>query len=240
MGTNINTGLRTGLSLTQSGYLTGRDEIKPYTSTDENIFFRGVAAQFQIKKTGLSLFCSMNRIDATIDTTDDKTDLFIKTFYKSGLHNSLSSAIKKDAVTEYCYGVNLSYDFNNISLGLLWSASRFNLPVERIDQDPENIYDFRGNKNLAASAYYKALLGKMVLYGELSSNLNGRIAFIQGLIFRPADRLAINILYRNYHPGFTGFHGKGTFQQFFRRQCKGDFREFHLRGSQASFYKCGM
>ena len=32
----------------------------------------------------------MNRIDATIDTTDDKTDLFIKTFYKSGLHNSLS------------------------------------------------------------------------------------------------------------------------------------------------------
>ena len=64
----------------------------------------------------------------------------------------------------------------------MWSASRFNLPVERNDQDPENIYDFRGNKNLAASAYYKALLGKMVLYGELSSNMNGRIAFIQGLI----------------------------------------------------------
>ncbi len=56
MGTNINTGLRTGLSLTQSGYLTGRDEIKPYTSTDENIFFRGVAAQFQIKKDRIILF----------------------------------------------------------------------------------------------------------------------------------------------------------------------------------------
>jgi len=239
MGTNINTGLRTGLSLTQSGYLTGRDEIKPYTSTDENIFFRGLAAQFQIKKTGLSLFCSMNRIDATIDTTDDKTDLFIKTFYKSGLHNSLSSVIKKDAVTEYCYGVNLSYDFNNISIGVLWSASRFNLPVERNDQDPENIYDFRGNKNLAASAYYKALLGKMVLYGELSSNLNGRIAFIQGLIFRPADRLAINILYRNYHPGFTGFHGKGIFSSSSGDNVKGIFGNFTFEAARHIFISAG-
>jgi hypothetical protein len=238
MGTNINTGLRTGLSLTQSGYLTGRDEIKPYTSTDENIFFRGVAAQFQIKKTGLSIFCSMNRIDATIDTTDDKT-LFIKTFIKSGLHNSLSSAIKKDAVTEYCYGVNISSDFNNISLGLLMSESRFNFPVERINPDPENIYDFRGYKNLAASAYYKALFGKMVLYGELSSNLNGRIAFIQGLIFRPADRLAINILYRNYHPGFTGFHGKGLFSSSSGDNIKGIFGNFTFEAARHLFISGG-
>ncbi len=239
MGTNINTGLRTGLSLTQSGYLTGRDEIKPYTSADENIFFRGVAAQLQLKRTGLSLFFSRNRIDATIDTTDDKTDLFIKAFYKSGLHNSFSSVIKKDAVTEYCYGVNLSSDFNNISIGLLWSASRFNLPVERIDPDPENIYDFRGNKSLTASAYYKALLGKMVLYGELSSNLNGRIAFIQGLIFRPADRLAINILYRNYHPGFTGFHGKGIFSSSAGDNVKGIFGNFTFEAARHLFISGG-
>jgi hypothetical protein len=239
LGTNINTGLRTGLSLTQSGYLTGRDEIKPYTSTDENIFFRGVAAQFQIKKTGLSLFFSINRIDATIDTADNKTDPFIKTFYKSGLHNSLSSALKKDAVTEYCYGVNISSDFKNISLGLLMSASRFNLPVDRIDPDPETIYDFRGNKSLAASAYYKALIGKMVLYGELSSNLNSRIAFIQGLIFRPADRLAINILYRNYHPGFTGFHGKGLFSSSAGDNIKGIFGNFTFEAARHLFISAG-
>ena len=239
MGTNINTGLRTGMSLTQSGYLTARDEIKPYTSTDENIFFRGVAAQFQIKSTGLSFFFSMNRLDATIDTTDDNSVLFIKTFYKSGLHNSPGSAKKKDAVTEYCYGVNLSSDFNNISIGLLWSASRFNFPVETIDQDPENIYDFRGYKNLAASAYYKALLGNIILYGELSSNLNGRIAFVQGLIFRPVDRLAINLLYRNYHPGFTGFHGKGLFSSSSGDNIKGVLGNFTFEAARHLFISGG-
>jgi hypothetical protein len=90
MGTSINTGLRTGLSLTQPGYLSGGDEIKPYTSTDENIFFRGVAAQFQIRKTGFYFLYSINRIDATLDTAENGSDLFIETFLRSGLHNNAS------------------------------------------------------------------------------------------------------------------------------------------------------
>ncbi len=110
---------------------------------------------------------------------------------------------------------------------------------KEMNQDPENIYDFRGNKNLAASAYYKALLGKMVLYGELSSNLNGRIAFIQGLIFRPADRLAINILYRNYHPGFTGFHGKGIFSSSAGDNVKGIFGNFTFEAARHLFISAG-
>jgi hypothetical protein len=239
MGTNINTGLRTGLSLTQSGYLSGKDEIRPYTSSDENIFFRGVAAELQIKKTGLSLFYSINRIDATIDTAENKTDLYINTFYKSGLHNTLLSESKKDVVAEYCYGINLSSEFKSIRLGLLWSASRFSLPVKRIEPDPEDIYDFRGNRIMAASAYYKAVVGKMVLYGELSSNLNSRIAFIQGIVLRPADRLSVNLLYRNYHPGFTSFHGKGLFSNSTGDNIKGLFGNFTFEAARHLFIIAG-
>ena len=50
-GTNINTGIRRGISLTSPGYMSASDEIKPYTSTDENNFFRGVAAEFSVKKS---------------------------------------------------------------------------------------------------------------------------------------------------------------------------------------------
>ena len=38
--------------------------------------------------------------------------------------------------------------------------------------------------NMTASAYYKALLGKMVLYGEISSNLNQN-CFYPGIIIPP-------------------------------------------------------
>ena len=239
MGTIINTGLRTGLSLTQSGYLSGKDEIKPYTSTDENIFFRGIAAQIQMNKTGLSLFYSVNRIDATIDTANDGKNLYIRTFYQSGLHNTVSSFEKKDAITEYCYGANCSLNLTKIIVGVLWTGNRFSLPVNSYDTDPENIYDFNGYKSLTVSAYYKALLGKMFSYGEFSSNLNGKLALIQGIVFRPADRLALNLLYRNYHPGFKSFHGKGIFSTSSGDNAKGIFGNFTFEAARHLFLSAG-
>ena len=239
MGTSINTGLRTGLSLTQSGYLSGGDEIKPYTSTDENIFFRGVAAQFQIRKTGLSFFYSVNRIDATVDTAENAPILFIETFQTSGLHNSISSLEKKDAVTEYCYGLNVSSDFKYFRLGMVLTGSRFSLPVIRTNPDPEKIYDFEGTGNITAAAYYKAILGKMLFYGEVSSNLNQKLAIVQGLSFRPSDRLSINLLYRDYNPGFISFHGKGLFSSSAGNNVRGVFGNFTFEAARHLFVSAG-
>ncbi len=239
MGAGVNTGLRTGLSLTQSGYLSGSDEIRPYTSTDENIFFRGTAVQFQIKQTGLSLFYSINRIDATVAGSGTGSAPCIETFYRSGLHNTVSSAEKKDAVTEYCYGINILSDFNNFRLGLLWTASRFSIPVNRTNPDPENIYDFEGDENSTASAFYKAVFGRIVLYGEVSGNLNKRFACIQGLSFRPADRLNINLIYRNYDPGFTSFHGKGLFSSSAGNNIRGVFGNFTFEAARYLFISAG-
>lgn len=239
MGTSINTGLRTGLSLTQSGYLSGGDEIKPYTSTDENIFFRGVAAQFQIRKTGLSFLYSINRIDATLDTAENGSDLFIETFQRSGLHNNASSLGKKDAVTEYCFIMNVSTDFKTFRTGIVWTGSRFSLPVAKTDPQPEDIYDFEGTVNLTATAYYKAILGKMLFYGEVSSNLNQKLAVVQGLSFRPSDRLSMNLLYRDYDPGFTSFHGKGLFSSSAGDNVRGIFGNFVFEAARHLFISAG-
>jgi hypothetical protein len=211
LGTGINTGLRTGFSLTQPGYLSGSDEIKPYTSTDENIFFRGLAAQIQIRKTVLTLFLSGNKIDASVDSADNVSGKFVGSFYRSGLHNTGSSIGKKDALSEYAYGINLVSDYRNLRAGLLWTAGRFSIPVFRAKSDPESYFDFEGDRYSVFSAYYKAVLGKIGLFGEVSSNINDRFALAQGLSFRPADRISMNVLYRNYSPGFTAFHGKGLF-----------------------------
>jgi opacity protein-like surface antigen len=239
MGTSINTGLRTGLSLTQPGYLSGGDEIKSYTSTDENIFFRGLAAQFQVKKTGLSFFLSRNEIDASVDSADNSSGQFVYSFYKSGLHNTDSSIEKKDVLTEYCYGINLVSDFRNLRTGLLWTAGRFSIPVIRTNPDPKNIYDFEGDRYSVSSVYYKAVFGKIVLFGEASSNMNNRFAFIQGLSFRPADRISMNLVYRNYNPGFTAFHGKGLFSSSSGDNVRGVFGNFTFEAAVHLFVTAG-
>ncbi len=208
-GTNINTRIRTGLSLTASGYMTGRDEIKPYSSSDENNFFRGAAAEFSIKKLGFTLLYSCNKIDASISSSADSAKQYVENFYKTGLHNTTSLMTKKDAVSETFYGININYSISSVRFGLTWSESRFSLPVILKSSDPEDIYGFEGITNGVYSVYYNSLIKRILLYGEVSANDSFNLAMVQGIMLRPSDRLSINFLYRNYSSGFVSFHGRG-------------------------------
>ncbi len=208
-GTSINTRMRTGLSLTASGYMMGSDEIRPYTSSDENNFFRGAAAELSIKKLGFSLFYSCNKIDASISSSADSAKLYVENFYKTGLHNTPSLLLKKDVVSETFYGINLNYSISSFRFGLTWSESRFSLPVNLKSGNPEDLYSFEGMKNGVYSVYYNSLIKRILLFGEASADDSLNLAIVQGITLRPSDRLSINFLYRNYSPEFVSFHGMG-------------------------------
>lgn len=208
-GTSINTGMRRGISLISPGYMSAREEIKPYTSTEENKFFRGVAAEFSLKNLDLYLFFSKNNLDATLASSSGSPNEYIENLYLAGIHNTLSLLYKKDDISVTAYGINISYNLNNLKVGLVWSENRFSLPMIITGNDPEKIFDFTGDKNSLYSIYYNSLIKNILLYGELSANDNKKYAVIQGISFRPADRLTINFLFRNYKPGYTTFYGNG-------------------------------
>lgn len=206
-GTNINTSIRTGLSLHAPGYMSARSEIRPYTSTDENNFFRGIGAEFSLRNLTASIFYSRNTIDASLASVSNVE--FIKSFYTSGLHNTVSSLQKKDVITDLAYGINLSYNLKKIRIGTTWSEERFSLPVKPEEYEPERIFDFTGNSNSLYSFYYNSLINKILLYGEFSANNMLKYALLQGMTIRPSDRLSINLLYRHYDEEYFSFHGNG-------------------------------
>jgi hypothetical protein len=208
-GTNVNTGIRRGISLTSPGYMSARDEIKPYTSTDENKFFRGIAASFSLKNLEMSMFFSKNNSDATIDSLSGNSKDYIDNFYLAGIHNTASLVRKKDAISVLAYGMALSYNFNNLKTGFVWSENRLSLPLIISGNEPEKIHDFSGDRNSLYTFYYNALIRKILLYGELSANNTDKFAILQGMSFRPSDRLTIGFLYRSYNTGFTTFYGQG-------------------------------
>jgi len=208
-GTNINTDIGRGISLSTPGYMSASNEIKPYTSTEENKFFRGVAAELSIKNLDLSLFFSKNHSDATSISSYDSSGDYIENFYLSGVHNTPSLLHKKDAVSELVYGLSVSYNFNNLKVGLVWSETNLSLPLKLTGIDPEKIINFTGDRNNLFTAYYNSFIKKILLYGELSVDENKKYAIIQGMSFRPSDRLTISFLFRNYNSGFTTFYGQG-------------------------------
>jgi hypothetical protein len=240
LGTAINTGLRTGLSLTSPGCLSGGiDEIRPYTSTDENNFFRGVAMMLRHKKLTLSYFYSVNKIDATVKSYDGIHPDHIESLYTSGIHNSYTSLSKKDAVSELNYGATLGFNLNNLLIGLLWTKTEFSLPVKITEKDPVDLYDFEGSSNQIISGFYRASTGRTMLFGEFSSDTRGQMAIVQGISMRPADRFSLNLLYRNYEPGFRSFHGRGPFSTSSGDNVKGIYANLTFEAARYFFLSAG-
>lgn len=162
-----------------------------------------------LKNLGISLFYSKNLIDATLGSSTGTSNDFIENFYNGGSHNTSSLLVKKDVISDLTYGINLSYNLNNVKLGFSCSEDRFSLPVNPTGNNPKDNFDFRGDRNNLYSIYYNSLIKRILLFGEFSLNRNYGNAFVQGFSFRPSDRMTFNFLFRNYTSGFFSFHGKG-------------------------------
>jgi len=238
-GLNVNTGMRTGLLLTSQGYPASRNEIRPYTSTGENNFFRGIAAQLSFKKTEIAFYFSHNNNDATIKASADSSTFYAESFYESGIHNSSSLIQKKDAVSETSFGTNLLFGFRNFKTGLCYSESRFSKPVMPDIRDPENLFCFNGTINRTLSAHYSTLIKRMLLSGELAINDLKSYAFVHGVTLRPSDRLSINFLYRDYSPNFESFHGSGPGSSSSNSNERGILGNFIFEAAKHLFISAG-
>jgi hypothetical protein len=237
-GIGLNTGVNTVFSITSPGNVSGRDEIKPYTSADENSFLRGLAVTAGVKRGEISLFHSVSMIDATLDTSALTGEVSVTTLYKTGYHNSPSSILKKDAVKETVSGAALSYNNRNFRSGMLWTMNSFSIPVIPEKNGAENLYKFEGKQNTVISFYYNYLLSRFLLSGEISSNKGKGYAIIQNISFRPSDRLSINLLYRNYSPVYMNFHGRGPGQSYISNE-NSITGSFSFEAAKGLFFSAG-
>jgi hypothetical protein len=238
-GTCINTAMRTGLHLTSPGFMNERNNLRPYTSTDENNFFRGAAAELSIKNTEIILFYSRNRIDATPELSSDSSILSISSIYKTGLHNTSSLLLKKDLLKETAYGISLSYNLNFIRVGANWSETYLSIPLCKDSGKPENIYDFEGTENRLLSVNYNTIAGRILLYGEASVNNFRNIALVNGIMLRPSDRFSVNFLWRKYSPGFIALNGNGPGNSSSSANEQGMMGNFSFEAAKHLFLSAG-
>jgi DNA uptake protein ComE-like DNA-binding protein len=208
-GLNINTGMSRSISLTSTGYMSSSDEIKPYTSSDESRYFHGAATKLALRNFEFSVFISRNYSDATLTSSSGSSNDYIESFSTTGIHNTVNLLKKKDNINILAYGFDFSYSLNKIKTGFVWSKNKISLPVNPVMDDPEKVFDFRGDESNLYSLYYNSLIKKILFYGEFTSDNFKKYGIIQGFSLRPSDRLTVNVLLRNYKSGFTTFYGHG-------------------------------
>lgn len=166
-------------------------------STDEQQFFRGIAATLALSHWQLSLFGSSRKVDAT---TDGRT---IASFKTNGLHRTRTERRSRHTVSLRAMGGNLRYARSRMHIGL--TALAYDFGGQRVDPPPTlyNHYDFRGRSNVDLGLDYMIKNDRLKLFGETAlSTASGATATLAALQWTPTSEATATLLYRNYSPRY--------------------------------------
>ncbi len=203
--------------------------IKPYTSVDENNFYRGVAANIGSNNLNATIFASYKPIDAnlvepadtTIETTegDDATgedggfDTGVTSLQSSGFHRTESELFDRDAVNQLHLGGGLKYRGSNYSIGVNALYMRLDTTLRSSQQAaPHNLYRFEGNSLLNASVDYRLVLPHINLFGEVAFSDNGGFAILNGALFDLDKHIQLSVLHRHYSAEYQSLNS-GAFAE---------------------------
>ncbi|MBC8487728.1 MAG: helix-hairpin-helix domain-containing protein [Bacteroidetes bacterium] len=203
--------------------------VKPYTSTDENGFFRGIASTIGIKNFDISAFYSSHKIDANlgeIDTLTDETP-YITSLQESGLHRTPNELLYKKAVNLMVFGGNVTYKNKRLKLGLTAYKSKLEKELLK-DFFPYNQFNFNGTEIIDAGIDYSYLFNKLNIFGEVSVSQNGGWAQLHGFTANPHPRLFLTVLYRNYQKNYYNFFSNAFAEGSYNHNEKGFYTGIRL------------
>lgn len=206
---------------TWSGYAFGKtadifsskktaNNLRPYTSVDENRYFRGAATRLGYKNLNLLAFYSNKKVDASgiSDTLSDDLE-FVTTIDLSGLHRTNSEIAKKNKINEKVAGSYLSYNSVRVNGGLAVVNQNYSQPLFR-DTLPYNLYNFRGNSTTAISGDYNFVFRNFNFFGEVAYATHAKDwAQLYGFMALLDPSISVAVIYRNYGKGYYSFYNNG-------------------------------
>ncbi len=174
--------------------------IIPYTSSDENQFYRGGAVEFDFDLFKVTGFYSQNKIDANIDTLSDE----ITSLPLDGYHRTGTEISKKNKLEEKSFGARIDYNgFDFFQFSFLYNQT--NYTGELITDDP---FDLAGSKFNFYSIAYKSKFEKIFLNGEASYN-GTSVASVNNIQILLSKKFAFVTSIRNYPRNYFNLHANG-------------------------------
>lgn len=175
--------------------------LRPYTSVDENLFFRGGAATFGHKNLELTVLYSDKYVDANVsarDTLDSEQLQFtVSSFNLSGLHRTPRELERKRSLRETNVGGNLNWSTRRFSLGVTALHTRYDADISR-NLRVYNQFEFNQSENFVAGVDYNYLLRNINFFGEFSRSGNGGYAMVNGLVAALDKSLSLVIMQRHF------------------------------------------
>jgi hypothetical protein len=180
--------------------------IRPYASTDENRFFRGIAATFApVDGLRVTAFASRRHYDARFAEVDTTLTRTVTSRPESGLHRTDTEIAGKNALGQTLAGGALEWRSGRFTLGAVGYATRFDTPLAAGNR-PYQHFQFDGREAAMASLFGSAELGDYYAFGEVARSPAGAFGGVGGVeaALGPMEAL---LLVRHFPRAFVSLHG---------------------------------
>jgi hypothetical protein len=181
--------------------------LRPYSSVNENSFFRGVGATFGNKFFSTTLFVSRRKLDATFtnDTVLSDDSQLVSAIALGGLHRTESERANRNALTEDIYGGNAQFQRGMWKLGTVAVRRSFS---DSISANTEWYAQgkFAGRNQDVMGAYVEGVFQNVSLFGEVSRSSNGAMASVFGMTSALHARVSATFLFRDFDTDFQAVY----------------------------------
>ncbi|HNR54646.1 MAG TPA: helix-hairpin-helix domain-containing protein [Flavobacteriales bacterium] len=190
--------------------------LAPYTSVNENLFLRGVAATFEVgRHFEVTAFGSRKDIDANVQTASDAAadslgtvqdvQIIASSFLEDGFHRTYTEVSRKDALGETILGGHVAYKRSGMTIGATAARVEYTGSLQRNSQ-VYNQFDYNGGENTTAGVDWNVLHRNLTWFGEAATSANGGMAMNTGLLLSLDKRVSMSLLYRNYGRDYHGLY----------------------------------
>ncbi len=182
--------------------------LRKYSSTNENLFFRGTGITVQYGKFYITTFGSYKKIDANLqyDTLNSQTPEYASSLLNTGYHRTPSEIAKRHTVNELVGGFDLTYKGDHWHWGLTSIAYKWSVPLVQ----PGVLYRLNPisrnyGGNLGFNWFY--LNHRFSFFGEIATDVDANLATVMALTLPMYYRLEAVVLYRYFSPSYFSFYG---------------------------------
>lgn len=210
------------------------DVLRPYSSSGEINFHRGVGITLAKRRWETTVFASYRKIDANFaagDTASSADDL-VTSLQSSGYHRTPSELADKGSQRQLSFGGNISYQLKSLHLGLNAIHYSFKYPLLK-QGEPYNLYALKGRSFSNYSADYSFTYRNIHLFGEAAFTEKNYPAVISGALISAAADVDLSLLYRNISPRYQSLYSDAFTENSAPSNEKGFFAGITVRPATA-------
>ena len=181
--------------------------LRPYNSSNENSYFRGVATTVELAShLQVTGFFSRTMQDASTKT-DDAGQITQVNIGVSGLHRTSTELKNRNSLDQITYGTDVQYISDNLNMGLVVYNSRYSNAFVT-GPLPYNHYNFVGTSLSNTGLHYSYTFQNIYFYGETAKSFPGGMAMVNGALVSLSKSVSLALVNRNYAKDHHNFFAR--------------------------------